>query len=242
MGHRIKLSSNEIRATNLNSNTVLDLIWDILQPQILKAFQLKHNAFLPHDLVFEWYFDDQRCEAIIVAYNDSYTIDEGLFRKIKTFEALDSFLSHPIEKVMYQSMLAPPFIVPNRLNKKKHCVFFAHLWKMIFSLFIKGYRPLKNNEFRIICLSRQAIAELLWEYFMANGDSIMGIPEEDSADVIFHMNIKGSFEKLIICAVNLNEFSIVDWDEVDNQIEQWESLNDWELLTLQIQKADEKTD
>ena len=71
------------------------------------------------------------------------------------------------------------------------------------------------HELWLIRASKQAIHEIIWEYFMEIGDEIMDIPEEKSLDVIYHMYVEEKLEDLIFCVVNLQEYSHIDWEKVD---------------------------
>ena len=72
-------------------------------------------------------------------------------------------------------------------------------------------RELKENEIRVIKISKIAIKELINEYLMQIGDSIMDIPKNDDASALT-IDISDDFNKLTIFAYNVEDYIRIGFD------------------------------
>ena len=214
------LQPHEMRAIRIDKNAILHLLWKILRKIGYEKFNLSQGINSTDEICVDWYFDEERCEIDLFAYNVSDLVDREIviaYVKSLTEEALDSILVNVKGKTLYQSIKATSFLMgspgENRLTDCS-CK-LRNLQGKVRSVIDKYVRTLRKHELRLIRLSQQALQELLWELFMQIGDEIMDIPEEDSFQVLFHMSVEGKLEEVFLYALKLREVSQMDFEKVD---------------------------
>lgn len=218
MNQRKALQPHEIRVVKIDRKAILELVWEILSEIIYGKFRLPHNNRCNRACI-DWVFDERQCEIILVAHNCEHNIDlDLLIQSIKEFpiEAVESLLMNPNDEECYYSFQNVSFI--NGHSKLGNVEFKRaqnNKFRMLLDKLGIHIRLLTKREIRIIRLSRHAICELLWEHFLATGDEIMDIPEEENGDIrtIYHMYTEGNLDVLTLYVMNINDAS----DKVLNQ-------------------------
>lgn len=211
------LQTHEIRVLRLDKKAIFDLLWEIFNEISYEKFQLSHGV--NSNICINWCFDERQCEIILFAHNKAERINE---EKVIAYmsnlpgEALESLLIN-IRGKYYQSIKDNAFLIdyPNSVRKKECNSGHRKVLGTLSILWERHVRPLKKHELRVIRLSEQAIHELIWEYFMRNGDEIMDIPEEDSLKKIFCMYAEDKLQELKLYVLNLNEVSMVNFEKMN---------------------------
>lgn len=213
------LAPYEIRIIKIGRNAILNLTWEILSKTCYEKFRLPRGINRGKRICVDWCFDAERGEMILFAHSSMYKLNlEAAITYINNLsvEATDSFLLNPDEKDDYFSILDTSFeIIQPDTNIAAYGNRLEAALGKLHAAMDHRIRPLEEHEIRVIRLSQQAIQELVWEYFMKNGDRIMDIPEECGTSIIFHMHIEGKLEKLTLYAINLNEASDLLFEKVD---------------------------
>ena len=215
----------EIRVIKIGRKAILNLTWEILSQIIYEKFRLPHGGNIMKRICIDWYFDEEPCEITLLAHSAADVINqEAVIRYIQntSVEVLDSVLLSTDGKDCYRSISSSSFVTkcpiaaPTKNGRWAPC----NLCGTLCAILRGRIRLLRKHEIRVIRLSKKAIQELLWEHFMAIGDDVMEILEEDSASVIFGMHAVGKLEELTLYAINLNEVSDAVFDEVNAYCDQ----------------------
>lgn len=205
------LAPYEIRVIKVGRKAILNLAWEILSKMCYEKFRIPHGMNNVKRVRIDWHFDPEKGEIILFAHSSMYKLNlEATVAHINklSIEAIESLLLNSDGKDHYSSILDTAFDISQPNTNISACGNrLDDAFGKLHAMLDHRIRPLKKHEIRIIRLSQQAIQELLWEYFMKNGDSIMDLPEKDSFSAIFHMQIEGKLEKLTLYAINLNEAS-----------------------------------
>lgn len=210
----------EIRVIKIDRAAILNLIWEILAESCYEKFRLPRGGNSSRKICVDRFFDASKSEIILFAHGSTLTLSmEAAVARIGKLpiEATESLLSNPRNSVYYHTILDPSFEIsrPNADMPKAHTCRLTVALEKLCTMRNSRVRPLEEHEIRVIRLSQQAIQELIWEYFMKNGDKVMDIPKKDSFSVIFHMHVEGNLEKLTLFAMNLNEASDPVFEEVE---------------------------
>ena len=220
MNHRRALQPHEIRVIKIDRKAILELMWEILREISYEKFRLPHNKYYSKKVCIDWFFDEKRCEIILLAHSRVSEVNtEAVITCIKnhSLESIESLLLSPNGKEYYHSILYTPLVGGHStsISIKEDSVQGNALGMLLGNLGIR-VRPLRKHEIRAIRLSQHAIHELLWEHFMKTGDEVMDIPEEvDDIRTIYHMYIEGRLEELTLYVMNFDEAS--DKAFVENQ-------------------------
>lgn len=213
MNPRKPLSAHEIRVIKIDRNAIFKLVGEILNELSYEKFRIPHNKHYDKKICIDWFFDENQCEILVLAYNRAYKANAEIATtliKDLSLGAIDSLIQKPNNKKYYYSILSTSHIPSSstsiclKENSKQR-----NILGILFDHLGVRARQLKKREIRIIRLSSQAIHELLWEHFMKTGDEMMDIPEEEIGDIrtIFHMYTKGKLEELTLYVMNFNEAS-----------------------------------
>ena len=205
---------NEVRVIKIKREAVLELVYKALDDIVCQKFELpSHSAAAKHNRNAKYsidkYFDEQAYEILLFAYEKNELIDrDDILAHIRKLpiEAIDSLLMTSGSEKYYHSIQNPldehsQHKFGNTTMKRK----IKHVLSNLPNIFNRRVHPLKKHEVRIIRLSKQAVLELVWEYFMKNGDELFNIKNDENFDVTFCMNVEDRLRTLTIYAIDLKD-------------------------------------
>ena len=215
------LQPHEIRVIKIGKSAIFDLLYDNLGRNCYERFQLPGSTNSKRDSCLDFYFDEDRYEIVLYEHRAMDIIDKQLLNshiKDLAIEATDSLYMFNGDDIV-QFFCQGAIILPEqpdeagaKVSSKQDC------WhKNPHPTPTEHIRLLEKNEVRIIRLSKQAIHELFWEYFMEFGNEAMDISEEiaDDFPAIFRMYIDGKLDSLTVYVMNLNDASESVFETVD---------------------------
>lgn len=214
------LAPFEIRVIKIGREAIMDLTWEILSEICHEKFRIPRSMNSVKRIRIDRHFDSEKGEIILFAHSSMYELNmEAAVAHVNklSVEATESLLLNPDGKDYYSSILDASFEIshPNVNAAKTRGSRLDNALEKIHTMLNHRVRVMDAHEIRVIWLSQQAIQELVWEYFVKNGDKIMEIPKKDSFSVIFHMNMEEKLEKLTLYAINLNEASDSVFEEAE---------------------------
>lgn len=218
------MQPNEIRVIRLAKDAILGILQEIIGEIGWDLFKLPHSQYSTNRTDIGWHFDEKRSQIIIFAYKRVAGLDrEALLKRINMVsdEAIDSLLiSNGTKKIFHTIINMPPADEHRKAADKGICCRLVGIFERTFFTWTKRNLPLKKHEIRVIRVSKVAIQELLWEYFVEKGNEAMNISAEDSLNVIFHMYLDEKLEETMLYALNLKEFAQVDIDKMNSYCRQ----------------------
>lgn len=213
-----RLCPCEIRVIKIDREAILNLTWRILGKICFEKFRLPHGIRGTKRICIDWCFDAEKCEITLLAHSSIVKLNMGAAAYINDHpvEAVESLYLNPGGKDIYFSIPDPAFEISqpdahmDAFRNRLGCAL-----EKLHAMLDHRIRPLEEHEIRVIRLSQEAIRELIWEYFMKNGDEIMDIPEKDRFSIIFHMFAEENLKELTLYAINRNEASDAVFEEAD---------------------------
>ena len=214
---RTALQSHEIRVIKIGRKAILELIWEILREICYVKFRLPKEINDVKQICIDWSFNAEQCELFLFAHSSAYALDKEstisyINNKISV-KAIESLLTNHSGNKYYYSIHDAYLLIPHH-NSKTYRRALVSIIKDLHHVLRRGIIPLRDNEIRVIRLSKKALQELVWEHFMEIGNKIMDLPEDDSS-AIFSMHVEGNLETLTLYAIKLSEVSGEVFEKVD---------------------------
>ncbi len=237
MNQSYLLQPKELRAIRVEKQQILELLWHLLGKMELEKFQLPQNSSAREQITIEHRFMEERCEIILLAYHRVCVVDmEETMKYIYALpiEPLDSLLIHREDGKYFASIFLPVFGAPKEHFSNKT---LPRVWdwrRLLGSRVV----PLRKDEVRVIRLSRQALQELIWEYFVENGSCLFECADDDLTpelwDPTYSVQFSGKLDDVIVSLTRFENLLHGGTDRIDLYCRQRVPVTTKTLLLNQI--------
>jgi hypothetical protein len=214
------LQPHEIRVIKIEKSAIFDLLYDILGRIYHERIQTSSSTDTKGENCCEFYFDEEQYEIVLFEHRAVDRVNSQLLNlhiKDLAIVVIDSLYMFDDDisllwnqgTVILHEEKGMATLKPSS-NQNCRC-------QDPRPALTKHISSLGKNEVRIIRLSKQAIYELLWEYFMEFGNKVMDVGEENADDfpTIFRMCINGRLDELTLYLMSLDDASEAVFEKVD---------------------------
>ncbi len=212
MEHINPLHPLEFRVIKLDHHAVLTLLKKILIKISIEQLRAFGDNSCIDSISVGQFFDENNSEVLLFAYDRNESIkEEAIIPYVKNLAivAQNSILAND-DGWQHCNSIQLPSEVLGQPQEKPERVY-------VQSVEMTRFWPWPRQEVRIIRLTKGAMGELLWEYFMEIGYQLMNLSQEDPDDLptIYRMYTDENLQSLTLYVMNLFEASDSVFSQID---------------------------